>query len=88
MAIKFSFGKCKTRAGYSSKLQQKGRLNLKKVAKMFEVVMETPILLVIKAEEIEIIVHSYGELLFKDCDDAELMESVARKIYECGFEKK
>ena len=87
MTIDFSLGKCKTKATFSAKLKRQGKLDLKKIAKKFEVVMETPILLVIKVEGIEIIVHSYGELLFKNCEDTELMEKIAKNVYEVGLGK-
>ena len=87
--IKFTFGKCKTRAGFSAKLQQKGRLNLQKVKEQFEVILETPILLVIKEKNLEIIVHSYGEILFKNGKEEEYseMEEIVRKICTIGVEK-
>jgi hypothetical protein len=87
MTIKYSLAKCKTKAAYSAKLQQKGKLNLEKIKTKFETVMETPILLIIKEKDIEIIVHQHGELLFKNCQDTELMERVAEKIYQTGLVK-
>ena len=83
--IKFSLAKCKTKAAYSAKLMQKGKIDLKKVVEKFEVVMETPILLVIKTETGEVIVHSHGEILFKKCTDTELMEKIAEKIYSISL---
>ena len=80
--IRFSLGKCKTRAGFSAKLLQKGMLDLDKLKKRYAVLLETPIVLVVKAEGMEIIVHHYGELLFKDGTDVSLMERVAREMYE------
>jgi hypothetical protein len=85
--IKFSLAKCKTKAAFSAKLMQKGKIDLKKVAEKFEVVMETPILLVIKTETGEVIVHSHGELLFKKCTDTELMEKIANEIYTIGLKE-
>jgi hypothetical protein len=85
MTIKFSLAKCKTKAAYSAKLQQKGKLDLKKVKDNFEVVMETPILLVIKTEAGELIVHSHGELLFKGCKEVKLMENISKEIYELAI---
>jgi hypothetical protein len=87
MTIKFSLAKCKTKAAYSAKLQQKGKLDLKKIKKDFEVLMETPILLVIKTDAGEVIVHSHGELLFKGCTDVETMEDISKKIYQVGLNK-
>ena len=85
MTIKFSLAKCKTKAAYSAKLQQKGALNLKKVKENFKVLMETPILLVVKTEAGEVIVHSHGELLFKGCNDVELMESISKEVYKLSL---
>lgn len=81
----FSLGKCKTRAGYSAQLKKKQKLDLNKIKKKFEVILETPILLVVREEGIEIIVHGYGELLFKKGDDVSLMEGIARRIYSVGL---
>ena len=82
--IKFSVAKCKTKAAYSARLNQKGTLNLGLVKKQFETILETPILLVVKVEGVEVIVHNYGELLFKNCQDVGLMERISKEIYEVG----
>ena len=87
MAIAFSLGKCKTRAGYSAKLQKARKLNLSSIAQKFEVVMETPILLVIRVKSVEVVVQGYGELLFKECDDVPLMEEIAEEVFTVGLEK-
>jgi len=87
MTIKFAISKCKTKAAYSAKLRQKGKLNLNKIKDQFEVVMETPILVVIKTQVGDVIVHNHGELLFKNCYDLELMEKITKRIYSIGFEK-
>jgi len=88
MTLPFTFGKCKTRAGYSARLIKQGKLDLKKIKKKFETILETSILLVIKVEGLEIIVHGYGELLFKNgtAEQVELMEKVAEKVYEGGLQ--
>ena len=83
--IKFSLAKCKTKAAYSAKLQQKGKLDLKRIKDKFEVLMETPILLVVKTKAGEVIVHSHGELLFKGCTNVSLMEAIAENIYSVGL---
>lgn len=85
MMSNFTLGKCKTRAAYSAKLKKQGQLDLDKIKRKFEVVLETPILLVIKVEGIEIIVHQYGELVFKNCQDMTLMEQIANDVYELGL---
>ncbi len=83
--VDFTLGKCKTRAAYSAKLRKQGVLDLKRVAKKFTVVLETPIVLVISVSNVEVIVHQYGELVFKKCEDMELMEKIAKEIYEEGM---
>jgi hypothetical protein len=83
--IKFSLAKCKTKAAYSAKLLQKGKLDLSKIKNKFETIMKTPILLVIKTKAGETIVHSHGEILFKKCEDFSLMEKIAEEIYETGI---
>ena len=80
--IKFSLAKCKTKAAYSAKLMQKGKLDLNKIKKKYETLLETPILLVIKVNGIEIIVHSHGELMFKSGEDMRWMEKIAEEIYD------
>lgn len=85
--VDFTLAKCKTRAAYSAKLRKQGVLDLKKIARKFTVVLETPVVLVISVSGIEIIVHQFGELVFKKCEDMELMEKVAREVYEVGMGK-
>lgn len=81
----FSIGKCKTKATYSATLKNPQKLNLANIKQRFEVLLETPVLVVIKEQGIEIIVHGYGELLFKNCEEMDLMEKIARKVYEAGL---
>jgi len=87
MVIDFTVEKCKTKATYSAKLKKQQQLNLKAIAEKIEVVMETPILLVIKEEGVEAVVHKYGEILFKNCADVALMEKIAEKIFKEGLRK-
>jgi hypothetical protein len=87
MKIKFSISKCKTKAAYSAKLMEKGKLDLKKIKEQLEVILDTPILLVINSKAGEVIIHSHGELLFKKCKDVEQMEKTAEKIYSLGLDK-
>lgn len=85
--VEFSIEKCKTKAAYSAKLKKQQSLNLQKIKQKFKIVLETPILLVVSVEGVEIIVHGYGELLFKNCQDTKLMKDVAEKIYAAGLNK-
>jgi len=85
--VKFTLAKCKTKAAYSAKLLKKGKLDLNEIIEKYEIVLETPILLVINTEAGEVIVHGYGELLFKKCEDLELMNKLAEEIYSIGLKK-
>ncbi len=86
MEIAFSVGKCKTKAAFSAKLKQPRKIDLMAIRKKYDIVLETPILLVINVEDREIIVHSYGEIMFKEGGDMVWMERVAREIYTLGLE--
>ena len=66
----------------SVKPDKKIKLDLEKIKKRFKVLIDTPILLVID-EQGEIIVHSYGELLFKTLRDEEKIRKIAEEIYRC-----
>ncbi|NQV91712.1 hypothetical protein HQ489_04525 [Candidatus Woesearchaeota archaeon] len=83
--MEFTLEKCKTKAAYSAKLPQRVKLDLTAISKKFDVILETKILLVIKEQDIEIIVHGYGELMFKECSDVKLMEKIAKKVYSIGL---
>lgn len=101
MSILFTLEKCKTKAGYAAKLPSSRKLNLALIKQQFEVVLETPILLVIREQGLEIVVHGYGELLFKDGggdedkrrggsndqEKKELMRKIAEKVYTVGLGK-
>lgn len=81
--IKFTLQKCKTKAAYSARpIREQTRLNLQKIKKIFPPFLDTPILLVLKVQGIEIIVHTHGQILFKKCSDEELMQKIATKIYQ------
>ena len=85
MEHQFSLAKCKTKAAFTAKLKTPKKMNLKKIQEKYEVILETPILLVIKVENIEIIVHGHSELLFKKCEDTDFMERTADEIYNAGL---
>lgn len=87
MDIKFTLGKCKTKAAYSAKLRQKGKLDLSKIKQKYDTILDTPLLVVVKVNGIEIIVYSHGELMFKECEDVSWMEKTAQEIYAIGLGK-
>lgn len=75
--------KCTDRGGYSVKQEPLRNLNLNKIKKHFKTLIETPVVLVIR-EKYEIIVHNYGELIFKDANNIKDIEKIAKRIYKNG----
>lgn len=80
--VHFTLNKCKTKSGWSAKATCK--LNLEKVSKGHEIELETPVLIVIKTECGKTIIHEYGEIIFRECDDEKLMNRIAKDIYSKG----
>jgi esterase/lipase len=79
----FEIKPCKDKGGISVKPKKSIKLDLSKIKNNFEVVVDTPILIVIKKED-EIIVHNYGELIFKHLKDKEKIKKIAEEIYKVG----
>lgn len=85
MKVEFTLEKCQTKATYSAKPKRKGKIDLNVIRKRFEIIVDTPFLVMVNVKGIEVIVHGYGELLFKKCDDADLMKKIAEEIYAGGI---
>ncbi len=79
----FIIEKCKTKATFTAKPIGNVKLNLDKIKKMFKTRVETPIILVLDCED-EVIVHNYGEIVFKTLTDTKKIERIASEIYEAG----
>ncbi len=77
----FAIKKCRDKGGYSVKPLKNIRLEIGRLKDEFEVVADTPILYVIR-DECEIIVHGYGELVFKNFSDVKKIREKAEKIYK------
>ncbi|MFH1209405.1 MAG: HesA/MoeB/ThiF family protein [archaeon] len=76
---KFIIKLCKTKASYSVKLNKK--LDLEKISKKYKTIVKTPILLIIKIGHYEIIIHEYGEIIFKDLKDENKIKKIAQELY-------
>jgi hypothetical protein len=74
---------CKTKGAYSVKPTKRVSLDLNSLKEKFNVIVDTPILLVIK-KKYEIIAHKHGELLFKECTDKKEIQKIAEEIYKAG----
>jgi hypothetical protein len=86
MNIKFSLGKCKTKATYAAKLATAKLLDLQAIEKKFKVDFSTSVMLKLKIDDIEVLVHKHGEILFKNSSDMDKMEKIANKIYLVGLD--
>jgi len=81
--MKFKIEKCKNKDGISVKPLTKVNLNFKKLKQRFEVKVDTPIILIINKEG-EIIIHNYGDLLFKELKNKDKIKVIADEIYKNG----
>ncbi|MBI5393129.1 hypothetical protein HZA96_04620 [Candidatus Woesearchaeota archaeon] len=79
--IEFEVKKCKTKASYSAVLKKKQKLYLERLAKHFEVVSDAGIAAVVIVDDVKVIVHSYGELLFT-IEDVEKIKQISEKIFK------
>ncbi len=80
----FTLKLCKTKAAYSVKPFRNVRLNLNQIKNVYEPIIETPLLLIVKVRGYEIIVHNYGELIFKDLKNELIIKQIAKEIYSIG----
>ena len=78
---KFTLKLCKTKSAYSVKPFRNVRLNLNEIKDMYEPIIETPLLLIVKIKKYEVIVHNYGELIFKDLKNEAMIKKIAKEIY-------
>ena len=80
----FTLTKCKTDLSCKAKLNKRQKLDFNNLKKSFKVVTDAGIALVIKADGIEVVVHGYGELVFKlgkKNVSEKRLEQIAKKIY-------
>lgn len=79
----FTLARCRDRGAYKAKLEKPRRLSLDKLKQKYEIIVDTPIVVVIRVKGFEVIAHSHGELIFKN--DGNGMEEAAREIYETAL---
>jgi hypothetical protein len=77
----FEIKECKTKGGYEVKPKKNITLDFGRLKSKFKVIFDSPIALVINEDGYEIVIHKYGELLFKDCKDKIRIEKIAKRIY-------
>ncbi len=80
--ITFTIDFCKTKAAYTAKPTKQIKLHLQKIRSKYPLLIDTPMLLLIKVEdETEILVKEFGEIVFKTLKDKKKMEKIAEEIY-------
>jgi len=81
----FTIEPCKTKQSCKAKLNKRQNLNLKNLKENFNVVSDEGIVLVLNVEGVEVVVHGYGELIFKTGKNKvsqNKIESIAKKIFD------
>jgi len=81
MEHEFTVELCKDKGGYAAKPVEKLSLDLDAISNSFETIIKTPILIVIKINNHEVICHNFGELIFKNLTDKKQIRNLANNIY-------
>jgi hypothetical protein len=82
MTKMYTISLCKTKATYEVKLDKRKKINLKPLEDQFPVIISTPLLIIIKVLDEEVIVHNYGTIQFKNkLKDQVKVEEIAKIIY-------
>lgn len=84
----FSLNPCDTDKSCKAKLNKRQSLNMSNIKENFNVVSDAGIALVLEIDNIEVIVHGYGDIVFKlgqkNVSKSKLKE-LAKKIYNVGL---
>ncbi len=84
MADKFKTYKCDCNDVVRAKLDEKRELKLNNIKKQFKTSIDSPYALVLQKDGIEVVVHKHGDLLFKNSQDKEKINQLAKEIYHHG----
>ena len=74
---------CKSKGSYEVQPNKKIKLDLNKLKK-YKIIEDAKIFLIIEIKNTQIIVHNYGDLIFKDCKDKEKIKKISKEIYNEG----
>lgn len=78
--VDFEINECETKAMYRVKLKKRAHLNMKNL-NGFEIVMDGGMIVIIKVEGEEIIVHDFGELIFKTLKNTDKIREISEVVY-------
>ena len=76
--------RCSSKGAFEALPEKQVRIDLVSLKKKFSVLVETPVLVIIK-DQFEVSVFRDGKLLIKQCDSQEKAEEQAKRIYEKLF---
>lgn len=81
----YTIKRCKTKAVFEVNPHKKMKLDFDKLKKNFEVIADTPMILIISVEvdgnPEEVIVYENGSLMFKTLNDTEKVDEIVKRIY-------
>ena len=83
----FTINECKTKSSFVCKPKSRVKLDILKISKEFDTIENAGIICVLKIEGEEVIVHDYGEILFKTLKDSDKIDKIAKRIYSFGLIK-
>lgn len=78
----FELKKCKSKKAIEVDPTEKLKLDLEALKQEFELVLDAGIVLAIKVEGVEVLVHEYGKLVFNTLRDEDKIRKISEKIYE------
>ncbi|MBT4823581.1 hypothetical protein HN695_06110 [Candidatus Woesearchaeota archaeon] len=86
----FTLEQCKTDLSCKAKLIKRKKLNLANIKDKFDVVTDAGIALVLSINKLEVVVHGFGEIVFKTGKNIEKvkLKKIAQKVFECGLNVK
>jgi len=72
---------CKTKGGIAVRPATAIKMDFIKLKSKYKIVASTPQVIILRDED-EIIVHKYGELIFKNMKNKPIIKKIAEKIYD------
>ena len=76
---------CKTKAAYAAKPKRHLKMNLEKLKNKYNIKADAGIVLIADIDGEDVIIHSFGEILFKGCKDIKKMHRIAEDIYKVAL---
>ena len=78
----FEIKLCRRKGALEALPKGRQELDLERLKEQFEVLLDAGIVVVLRVNGFEVVVHSYGKIMFKDMKDEEKARKIAEEIYE------